>query len=99
MHQSRARRLHPAVLTSILIAASGLAACGSKSGAGSPPASAPPDVWAVVDGRELKRDDVEKAYRSAAPASTSSDEELLAAKLSLLDELITKDILLARAKA
>ena len=99
MHRSCLRRLQPAVLSGILIAISGLAACGSKSGAGSPPPSAAPDVWAVVDGRELKRDAIEKAYRSAAPAAASSDEELLAAKLSLLDELITKDILLARAKA
>jgi peptidyl-prolyl cis-trans isomerase SurA len=68
-------------------------ACVSKTAA--PPS---PDVWAVVDGREIKRDAVEKAYRRAAPTAVSSDDELVTAKLSLLDELITQDILIARAK-
>jgi peptidyl-prolyl cis-trans isomerase SurA len=88
-------------LTGILFAIGLVTACGSKPGgstAAAPPAVGP-DVWAVVDGRELKRDDVEKAFRRAAPSAPSSDDEILAAKLSLLDELITQDILIARAKA
>jgi len=57
------------------------------------------DAWAVVDGREIKRDDVEKAYRrTAQPGQTPSEEEALAAKLTLLNELIIQDVLLAKAK-
>src|SRR5689334_12587448 len=73
-----------------------LSACGSKSTA-SPPAASP-DVWATVDGREIKRDDVEKAYRRTVQTPASSDEEALAGKLSVLNELITQSILVARAK-
>ena len=66
----------------------------------SPKPSTPPsaDVWAVVDGREIRSDDVEKAYRRAVQTPITSDDETLAAKLSVLDELITQDILVARAK-
>jgi parvulin-like peptidyl-prolyl isomerase len=67
--------------------------------------SAPPaptisaDAWAVVDGREIKRDEIEKAYRRARNVGQSlSDEEALAAKLSLLNELIVQDLLLAKAR-
>src|SRR5580765_683086 len=101
MSVPRFRGLRYAGLTGILFAIGLFTACGSKpdgSSAAAPP-SVGPDVWAVVDGRELKRDDVEKAFRRAAPAAPSSDDEILAAKLSLLDELITQDILIARAKA
>lgn len=57
-----------------------------------------PDTWAVVDGREITRDEVEKAYRRARDTSQMlSDEEALAAKLTLLNELIVQDILLAKA--
>jgi peptidyl-prolyl cis-trans isomerase SurA len=51
-----------------------------------------------VDGREITREDVEKAYRRAGPtAQTLSEEETLTAKLSLLDDLIVQDILLNKA--
>ena len=77
--------------------------------AASPP-SAPPsrvallapnlaaDVWAVVDDREIRQADVEKAFRRVAPPQpvTSTDEEL-GGKLSLLDEMITQRVLLKRA--
>lgn len=57
------------------------------------------DTWAVVDGRQIKREDVDRAYRRARDASQPiSDEEALAAKLSLLDELILQDILIAKAR-
>jgi hypothetical protein len=37
------------------------------------------DAWAVVDGREIKRDDVEKAYRRTAQLSPApSEDEALA---------------------
>jgi peptidyl-prolyl cis-trans isomerase SurA len=60
-----------------------------------------PDVWATVDGREIRRDDVEKAYRTTIdPAGPKpSDVEALGARLEAIDQLIIQDILLARAKA
>lgn len=57
-----------------------------------------PDTWAVVNGRSITREDVEKAYRRTAPPSaTASEEETLHAQLGLLDELILRDLLLAKA--
>lgn len=82
------------------LALAGLAAaCGSKSGAGA--AAAPSaTAWAIVDGREISADDVEKAYRRMAQGQPpASDEEVLGAKLGVLNELIVQDILLAKAKA
>jgi peptidyl-prolyl cis-trans isomerase SurA len=58
-----------------------------------------PDVWAVVNGKEISRSDVEKYYRtrvnSEGPAP--SQEESLSLKLSILDELINNEIMLERA--
>ena len=57
------------------------------------------NVWAVVDSRQLTRDDVEKAYRRTRDtAQTLSDEEVLAAKLSVLNDLILQDILIAKSR-
>ena len=74
-------------------------------GASSPPApvstaaAVSPDTWAAVDGREIKRDEVEKAFRrSRTAAAPMSDEQALEAKLTLLNDLIIEDILLARAQ-
>ena len=56
------------------------------------------DTWAVVDGREMRREDVERAYRRTRDiAQTLSDDEVLTAKLSLLNDMIVQDILLAKA--
>jgi len=78
------------------------AACRSSGPATPPPATTKPvadNVWAVVDGRELTSEEVEKAYRRQRdPGQTLSDEEVLAAKLSLLNDLIVQDLLLAKAK-
>jgi peptidyl-prolyl cis-trans isomerase SurA len=61
-----------------------------------PPVSA--DTWAVVDGREIRRADVEQAYRRTAPQEpVASDEEALTAKLVLLNELIVQNLLVAKA--
>jgi peptidyl-prolyl cis-trans isomerase SurA len=58
------------------------------------------DTWAVVDGKEITRDAVDKAYRRVRDASqTLSQEETLAGKLSLLNDLILQEILLAKAVA
>src|SRR5215213_10331211 len=74
------------------------AACRSKAQNAAPPVSA--ETWAVVDGRQIKRDDVDKAYRRMRDTTqTLSDEEVLAAKLTLLNDLIVQDILLAKAAA
>ena len=59
-----------------------------------------PDVWAVVNGTEIKRDDVEKYYRSQVNPETQepSQEEALSLKLNVMDQLINNEILLERAK-
>jgi peptidyl-prolyl cis-trans isomerase SurA len=62
--------------------------------------SAPgPDVWAVVNGHEIMRGEVEKYYRSRVNAEgpEPSQEEALSLKMSILDELINNEILLERA--
>jgi peptidyl-prolyl cis-trans isomerase SurA len=60
-----------------------------------------PDVWAVVDGRQIHRAEVEQAYRASVdPTPTPpSAEELAGIELNVLDELVTQNILLARASA
>ena len=56
-------------------------ACRSTPAA---PPAASADTWAVVDGREIQRDEVEKAYRRTAQTSPApSEEEALIAKLGL----------------
>jgi peptidyl-prolyl cis-trans isomerase SurA len=74
------------------------AACRGETRAPAAPVS--PDTWAVVDGRQITRDDVEKAFRRAQGAEqTLSNEETMAAKLSLLNELIVQDLLMAKAQS
>jgi peptidyl-prolyl cis-trans isomerase SurA len=54
----------------------------------------------VVDGKEIKSDQVEKTFRRmVSDAPSLSQEEALAAKLGLLDDLIVEEILLAKASA
>jgi peptidyl-prolyl cis-trans isomerase SurA len=82
-----------------LAAACSAAACG---GSGSKPSSAAASesTWAVVEGREITRDQVDKAFRRAQQAQQPmSEEEALTAKLTLLNDLILQDILLAKATA
>jgi peptidyl-prolyl cis-trans isomerase SurA len=70
--------------------------CGSSGKASSP------DVWAVVDKGEIRREEVEKAYRRVAPpppAPAPSEDEALTAKLGIVDELITQEALNARGRA
>jgi len=59
-----------------------------------------PDVWAVVNGKQITREDVEKLYRSRVnpDAPPPSPEEALSVKLSILDELINSEILIERAQ-
>jgi peptidyl-prolyl cis-trans isomerase SurA len=88
-------------LVGLLIALTSIglgAACRSGATPSTPSVSA--DTWAVVDGRQITRDDVDKAYRRMRDTTqTLSEEEVLAGKLSLLNDLIVQDILLAKAAA
>jgi peptidyl-prolyl cis-trans isomerase SurA len=82
--------------TTLVLAA--IVACAL--GAGCRRDTAPgPDVWAVVDGKEILRQDVEKIFRSRvnADAPAPSQEEALSLQLSILDELVNSQILLERA--
>ena len=90
-HRSR----YLVVVLTALTATSVSAACRSTATT-APAVSA--DTWAVVDGRNISRQDVEKAYRRAQDTTqTVSDEEALTAKLNLLNDLVTQDLLLAKA--
>lgn len=83
-----------AVLVLAAIALGGVAAsCNNRDVAPGP------DVWAVVNGKQISRADVEKAFRSRvnADAPDPSLEEALSLKLSILDELINSEILVERA--
>jgi peptidyl-prolyl cis-trans isomerase SurA len=89
----------------VLLTVGALAATFFSAACRATPASAPAappvsaDAWAVVDGHEITKDDVDKAYRRVPDASqTLSDEEMLTAKLNLLDSLILQEILLAKAR-
>jgi peptidyl-prolyl cis-trans isomerase SurA len=76
------------------------AACQSRQPA--PPAAPQaisPDTWAVVDGRAITRDDVEKAYRrTQAVGQTVSPEEALTVRLNILEDLVVQDLLLAKGR-
>ena len=58
------------------------------------------NVWAVVNGTEIKREDVEKYYRSQVnpEGPDPSQEEALSLKLNVVEQLIYNEILLERAK-
>lgn len=85
------------VVLGALTAAAVGAACRSTPATPPPPS---PDTWAVVDGRAIKQEDVERTYRRTRDTTQIlSDEETLLAKLSLLDDLVVQDILLAKAAA
>jgi len=86
---------------SLAIASAAIALAAACRSTPSTPAAAPisADTWAVVDGRSIGRADVEKAYRRTRDQSQPlSDEETLTAKLSLLNDLILQDILMAKAR-
>jgi peptidyl-prolyl cis-trans isomerase SurA len=73
------------------------AACGSKS---NQPQSVSSDTWATVDGRAITGDDVEKAFRrTQEPSATLTPQEAMTVKLSILNEMIVQNILLAKAAA
>lgn len=58
------------------------------------------DVWAVVNGISITRDQVNKYYRAQVNpnAPSPSQDEALSLKLNILDQLIDNQILLAQAQ-
>ncbi|MBZ5539327.1 MAG: SurA N-terminal domain-containing protein [Acidobacteriia bacterium] len=80
-----------APLAAVLLVA--VAGCGKQ-------AQHAPDVWASVNGKEIKREEVDKYYRTRVnpEGQEPSQEEALSLKLNVLDELINNEILLERAK-
>jgi len=81
-----------------LVAIAAIAACAFAASCKRELAPAP-DVWAVVNGKQIMRADVEKAFRSRvnADAPNPSQEEASSLKLNILDELVNSEILLERA--
>lgn len=84
------RTLATAAMLGVLVA---VPACQKQTAPG-------PDVWAVVNGKEIKREEVEKYFRTRTnpEGQQPSHEESLSLMLSILDELINNEILLERAK-
>ena len=81
-----------AAIAAAVLACVMLAGCKKQVAAG-------PDVWAVVDGKEIHRAEVEKYFRSRVnpEGPPPSQEEALSLKLSILDDLINNEILLEHA--
>jgi peptidyl-prolyl cis-trans isomerase SurA len=73
-------------------------ACRSNTTSPGAAPAAPPNVWATVGDRQISRDEIEKAYRREAPAQPRADEEALADKLTLLNQVIVQELLLAKAR-
>jgi peptidyl-prolyl cis-trans isomerase SurA len=92
-----ARKTLPLLAAALCLNLAG--ACQQTTTPAASDAPSSPDVWAAVDGREIRRDDVEKAYRRAVQPDQApqSEDELLAVKLGIVDELITQEVLLGRA--
>ena len=86
----------------LLVGLTALSACfgaACRATPATPAVAVSADTWAVVDGRQIMRADVDQAYKRMRDASqTPSDEEVLTAKLNLLNDLILQDILLAKAR-
>jgi hypothetical protein len=72
------------------------AGCSQNKSVSNPAPSA--TAWAVVNGHEISKDEVEKAYRRAAPdGQQPSEEEIYTAKLNLLSEMIVQELLIEKA--
>lgn len=98
-HETREPRLNTVRL---LAASSALAACfaaGCTSTPAPQPVAVTADTWAIVDGRTISREDVERAFRRLGDRPEGlSDEEALTTKLNVLNDLIVEDLLLAKAR-
>ena len=86
-------KAHPCSIAAAALVLLGLAGCKQER-------QPSPDVWAVVNGQEIRRDDVEKYYRTqvSPDGQEPSQEESLSLKLNVLDELTNNEILLERSK-
>jgi len=77
--------------------------CASLAGAcnrTTQPANLPATTWAVVDGQDITKDEVEKAFRANVdPATLVTDEAILTTKLGLVDDMITQHLLETKATA
>ena len=90
--------IHRGATAALLVLASVTGACRSTSAPAPPSPTVTESTWAVVNGREITRDQVEKAFRRVANDTPPlTEEESLTAKLGLLDDLILEDLLLAKA--
>lgn len=90
--------LNPMARSLVLVCAAGMV---STLGVGCKQKAQPaPDVWAVVNGNEIKREDVDKYYKTQLnpEGQEPSQDEALSLKLNVLDQLINNEILLERAK-
>src|SRR4029079_14208960 len=71
---------------------------GCRSTTTSTPVTVTADTYAVVNGKAITRDEVEKSFRRTSnPAQTLADEEATTARMGILDELIMEEILLSKA--
>lgn len=92
--------LRTRLVSPIVVLALALAAGGCRSEQPSPPQTVSPDTWATVDGRSITREEVERTFRRRPESGTTlSPEEAMTIKLSILNEMILQDILLAKARA
>ena len=85
------------VLVLVALALIAGACRGTTSGPGAA-APAAANTWATINGRDITRETVEKAYRREAAAQQPSEEEALAGKLTLLNEMIVQELLLEKAR-
>src|SRR5689334_9643944 len=93
MQQGTVRRL--VVLGAVLCA--GLAGACNRA---RQPSTVAATTWAVVDGHDITKDDVEKAFRANVdPSTLVTDEEILTTKLNLVDDMITQQVLETKAIA
>ena len=74
------------------------AACRNNTSPSGAAAPSSPNTWATVNGRDISRDEVDKTYRREAAPQQPSEEEALAGKLQLLNEMIVQELLLAKAR-
>jgi peptidyl-prolyl cis-trans isomerase SurA len=82
------------VLVCLVCLAVAVAACNRTSPGAAPTA----DTWAVVNGKAITRQDVDKAYRRARDAgATASEEETMLGKMQLLDNMIVEELMLEKA--
>jgi peptidyl-prolyl cis-trans isomerase SurA len=89
-------KLRPFLMILSVFTAAGVASACKPTAA--PQQAVSSDTWALVNTHAISRQDVEKAYRRQQdPAQTLSEEDALSAKLTILNDLVTQEILVAKA--